>query len=101
MNQNQIEGSKLVQETEASNEIVDMLKLWLNKAKKSREVKDNISVGESSGGTGSKKILIKNLNLEKIKKIEAIVKDVMNLYASDSESDKNFENFMNSLRHKD
>ncbi|CAI8588761.1 unnamed protein product [Vicia faba] len=78
-----------------------MLELWLNKSKESQEVKNSISVVEPADGTDSKKILIKNLNLERIKKINAIVKDLMNLDVSDFESDEDLENCMDSLMDED
>ena len=88
-----------------------MFELWLNKAKEVGVVRDHISVIEPSGGIDSKKILFKNLNLEKMKKIQAIMKDLMNMDATDSESDyesdddlennEDIENCTNLTRHED
>lgn len=77
-----------------------MLELWLNKPKEATEVRNNIIVVEPSGGIDTKKLLIKNLNPENIRKIEAIVKDLLNLYANDSKLDEDLENCSDSLRHK-
>lgn len=62
--------------------------MWLNKAKEAGEVRNNISIVEPSSGTDTKIILIKNMSPEKIWKIEVIIKNLMNLDTSDSESDK-------------
>lgn len=78
-----------------------MLSLWLNKAKEVKAVMDHNTIVETSGGTSYKKILIKNLNPEKIRKVEAIMKNLMNLDATDSESDIELENYTNSTRHED
>ncbi|CAI8594408.1 unnamed protein product [Vicia faba] len=64
MNQNQAGASKLVQEIDASNEVIDILELWLNKAKEAQEVKNKILVVEPDDGKGYKKILIKNMTLK-------------------------------------
>ena len=60
-----------------------MFELWLNKTKKSKVFRDHISVVELSGGTDYEKILFKNLNSEKMRKVEAIIKDLMNRDATD------------------
>lgn len=69
MNQDQTSRNKLVQEIEASNEVIDMLELWLNKAKEVEAIRDHITVVEPSGGTSYKKILITNLNPGKIRNV--------------------------------
>lgn len=69
-----------------------MLELWLNKVKEGEVGRDHITVVKSSCRTGYKKILIKNLNPEKINKIDAIVNDLMNLDATDSKLDKDLQN---------
>lgn len=91
MNQDQASGIKLVHETIASKKVIDMLELWLNKAREAKVVRDHIFIVESSGGMGYKKILIKNLNREKIRKIKDIANDLMNLDASDFESDEDLK----------
>lgn len=51
-------------------DVGDMLESWLNKAKEARGVRNNITIIEPSGGTpDTKKIMITNLNTEKIRKI--------------------------------
>lgn len=87
-------GNKLIREFEASKEVINMVKLWLNKSKEAEVVRDHISVVELSSGTSYKKILFRNLNPEKIKKVEAIVKYLMNLDATDSESDEDLEKLL-------
>lgn len=68
---------------------------------------DHISVVEPSGGMGYKKILFENLNPEKMRKVEAIVKGLMNMDATNSESDEDLESYedlencTNSTRHED
>jgi hypothetical protein len=54
-----------------------------------------------SDGTGNKKIHFRNLNPEKMKKVEAIVNDLMNLNVTNSESDEDLENCTSSTRHED
>ena len=84
-----------------------MLELWLNKVKEAEVVRDHISIVEPSGRMGYKKILFKNLNPEKIRKVETIMKNLMNLNVTDSESNEylenyeDFENCTNSTRHED
>lgn len=70
-------GNKLTHDIEASKEVIDMMELWLNKIKEVEAIRDHISVVEPSGGTSYKKILFKNLNPEKIRKVDAIVKYLM------------------------
>lgn len=86
-------GRKLVHKIKVTKKVIDMLELWLNKAKEVEVVRDHISVFKLSGVTSYKKILFKSLNLEKIRKVQAIVKNLMNLDASGYESDKNYENY--------
>lgn len=78
-----------------------MLQLWLNKAKEVEVVRDHITIVESSGEISYKKILIKNLNSEKIRKVEDIMKNLMNLDATDFDLDIDLEKHTNSTRHKD
>lgn len=101
MNQDQANGRKLFQEIEASKEVIDMMELWLSKAKEAEVVSDHIIVVEPSGGIGYKKILIKNHNPKNIRKLEDIEKYLMNLDAIDSELDEDLENCTNSTRHDD
>lgn len=54
--------NKLVHEIEVIKSVIDMLELWLNKAKKAEVVRDQIIVVEPSGGSGYKKTLFKNFN---------------------------------------
>lgn len=82
-----------------------MLELWLKKTKETEVVRDHRKVVEPSGGIGYKKILINNLNPKKIRNIEAIMKDIMNLDVTDYESDEDFENkdlenCVNSTKHE-
>lgn len=78
-----------------------MLELWLNKANEAEAVRDHVVVVEPSGGTCYKKILIKNINPKNIRKIEAIVKDLMNLDATGYKSEEDLENCTNLTRHED
>ena len=94
-------GNKLIHGIEASNEVIDMVELWFNKAKEAEYVRDHITVIEPFSGTGYKKILFKNINPEKMKKVEAIVNDLMNLNVTNSESDEDLENCTSSTRHED
>lgn len=92
-------------------EVIDMVELWLNKAKEVKAMRDHINVVEQSNGACYKNILFKNLNPEKIKKVETIVKYLMNLDVTDSKSDdlENYDdlenedhgNYMNSTMHED
>lgn len=84
MNQDQASESKLVHEIEASNDVIDMMELWLNKAKEAKAVKNHITVVDPSSEINYKKILFKSLNPKKIRKVETIVKDLMNLDVNDS-----------------
>ncbi|CAI8612732.1 unnamed protein product [Vicia faba] len=59
----QSSGSLLVKEIEVPKHVGDMLKSWLNKAKKARDVRNNITIVEPYGGTSdTKNIMITNLN---------------------------------------
>lgn len=78
-----------------------MLELWLNKAKEAEVVRDHITVVEPYGEIGYKKILIKNLNPEKIRKVESIVNDWMNLDATDSKSYEDLENYTSSTGYEE
>ena len=69
-----------------------MVELWFNKAKEVESVMDHITVVEPSDGTSYKKIIFKNLNIEKTKKVKAILNDLMNLDVTDYESDEDLEN---------
>lgn len=42
--------------------------------------------------SGTKKILVKNLNADNIRKVKDIVKNLMNLDATNSKSDEDLEN---------
>lgn len=88
--------SVCVKEIEVPKDVGDMLESWLNKAKKVGDVRYNITVVEPSGGTsGSKKIMISNLNHEKIRRTEAAIVELMELSdSSDSELDENILNWL-------
>lgn len=77
-----------------------MIELWLNKAKEVEDLRKHLTIVESSNGIGFKKIMIKNLSLEKIRNIKVIVKDLMNLGESDSELYEEFENLMDYILRK-
>lgn len=78
-----------------------MLEAWVKDVKEIGEVKNKITIVETAEGTyGAKKILIKNLNPENIRKIEVFVKELMELYSCDFELEEKFEDFMNSLFRK-
>lgn len=83
-------GSVLVKEFEIVKDVGDMLESWLNKAKEVEDVRNNITIVKPSSGTSdSKKIMISNLNPEKIKNIETtIAKVTVSSGSSDSESDE-------------
>lgn len=68
-----------------------MLELQLNKVEEAIEVKKYIPLVETSGENGTKKILVKNLNIEYIRKEKDIVKDLMNLDAIDFDLDEDLE----------
>lgn len=69
-------------------------------AEEAEDVRNYITiVGPSSGTPDSKKIMITNLNPEKIKKIEVDVEELMK--SSDSKSDEDWENFLDSIGHED
>lgn len=92
--------NKLTHEIEASKEVIDMVELWLNKAKEPEPARDHISVIGPRGGAGYKKIIFKNINPEKIKKLKTIVKYLMNFDATDFEWDEDLENY-DDLDNKD
>lgn len=76
-----------------------MIQSWLNKAKEAEDVRDNITIVEPfSGILGTKKIMITNLNAEKIRKIEVVVEELME--SSDSEKDEDWDNFLESIGHE-
>lgn len=84
MNQNSRDSSNqsrdilLVKEIVVPKDVGDMLESLINKAKEVGDDKSNITVVEPFGGTlGIKKIMIKNLNPEKIRKIEVDIAELM------------------------
>lgn len=91
MNQDQASGIKIFHEIEALEEVIDMLELWLNKVDEARELKKCISIVETSGGNATKNILVKNMNVEHIRKVKDIVNDLMNMDTTISDSDKDIE----------
>lgn len=102
MNQNyddlskQSSGSVPVKEIEVPKNVGDMLESWLNKAKEVGDVRNNIIVVETSGGTyGTKKIMIKNLNHGNMRKIQVVVTKLME--TNDSESNEDWDNFMDLI----
>lgn len=106
MNQNfddsssQSSGSVHIKKIEIPKDVSDLLESWLNKAKEFGYVRNNITIVEPSGGTpGTKKIMITNLNHEKIRKIEVVLEELME--TSNSESNEDWDNFMCSIRHED
>lgn len=79
-----------------------MVELWFNKVKEVGSVRDHIIIVEPSYGTSYYKFFFKNLNPENMKKVEAIMNDLMNLVVIDSKSDEeDLENCTNSTRHED
>lgn len=73
-----------------------MLELWLNKVEEDREVKKYISIVKMSSGIDTKKILVKNLDVEHIRKVEDIVKDLkfqINIYLKKKFYESNFLKF--------
>ncbi|CAI8612606.1 unnamed protein product [Vicia faba] len=75
---------------EIPKDVGGMLESWLNKVKEDRHVGNNITIVEPSGGTFSiKKIWLTNMNPEKIRKMEAIIVELMEFSdSSDSELDE-------------
>lgn len=71
---NQSSRSIPIKEIEDPKDIGDMIESWLNKAKEAGDVRNNITIIEPSSGTPyTKKIIITNLNHDKIRKIEVVV----------------------------
>lgn len=99
--------SKLAHEIKVTKRVIGILELWLNKSKEVEVIMDHISVVQPSGGITYTKILFKNLKPKKIRQVEAIVKDLINMDATYSESDEelenyeDLENYTNSTRHED
>lgn len=63
------------------------------------DVRNNIIIVKPSSGTpDTKKILITNLNLEKITNLEVFVEKLVE--SSDSESDEGCDNFLDSIGHE-
>ncbi|CAI8619212.1 unnamed protein product [Vicia faba] len=77
-------------------DVGDIMESSVNKAKEDGFVRNNIVIVEPFGGTlGTKKIMITNLNPEKIRKIEVIVVELMESSdSSDSESDDDNLNWL-------
>lgn len=77
-------------------DVSDMYESCLNKAKEAGDVRNNITIVEPSGGTfGSKKIMISNLNHEKIRRIEVAIVELME--SSDSNDFESDEDNLNWL----
>lgn len=89
-------GRVPIKEIEVPKHVGDMIEYWLNKVKEAGNVRNNITIVEPySAMPDTKKIMITNLNLEKIRKIKDVVEELME--SSDSESDEDWDNFLDSI----
>lgn len=96
---NQYSGNVPIKEIKVPKDVGDMIEYRLNKAKEAEDVRNNITIVKPSSRTpGTKKIRITNLNPEKIRNIEVAIEEKME--SSDSESDEDWDNFLDSIGHE-